>query len=62
VYQNDLVPALREKIRSAFLGLKDREVLEPLKADGFAAMADRDYDVIRTAARELGINLGELEK
>jgi phosphonate transport system substrate-binding protein len=62
VYQNDLAPALRDKIRSAFLELKDPAVLKPLKADGFAPMTDRDYDVIRRAARELDINLGELEK
>jgi phosphonate transport system substrate-binding protein len=62
VYQNDLAPALRDKIRSAFLELKDPAVLAPLKADGFAAMTDRDYDVVRRAGRELGINLGELEK
>jgi phosphonate transport system substrate-binding protein len=62
VYQNDLAPVLRDKIRSAFLNLKDPAVLGPLKADGFAPMTDRDYDVIRSSARELGINLGELEK
>jgi phosphonate transport system substrate-binding protein len=62
VYQNDLAPALRDKIRSAFLKLKDPAVLGPLNADGFAPMTDRDYDVIRNSARELGINLGELEK
>ncbi len=61
-YQNDLAPALRDKIRAAFLNLKDPAVLRPLKADGFPAVTDRDYDVIRTSARELGINLGELEK
>jgi len=61
-YQNDLAPELREKIRKAFLELKDPAILKPLKADGFAAMTDRDYDVIRRAAKELDINLGELEK
>jgi phosphonate transport system substrate-binding protein len=62
VYQNDLTPELRARIRQAFLELKDPAVLKPLKADGFAAMADKDYEIIRQAARELGINLGELEK
>jgi phosphonate transport system substrate-binding protein len=59
-YQNDLAPALRDKIRAAFLNLKDPVVLKPLKADGFAAVTDRDYDIVRTSARELGINLGDL--
>jgi phosphonate transport system substrate-binding protein len=62
VYQKDLAAPLRAKIRAAFLELKDPAVLKPLKADGFAAMADGDYDVVRKSARELGINLGELEK
>jgi phosphonate transport system substrate-binding protein len=62
VYQNDLSPELRQKIRTAFLELKDPSVLKPLRADGFAVMTNKDYDVIRQAAQELGINLGELEK
>ena len=62
VYQLDLTPALRDGMRAAFLELKDPAVLRPLKADGFGPMTDKDYDVIRRAARELGVNLGELEK
>jgi phosphonate transport system substrate-binding protein len=62
VYQNDLTLELRDKIRAAFLELKDPAVLKPLKADGFGPMTDKDYDVIRRSAKELGINLGELEK
>jgi len=61
-YQNDLSPSLREQIRQAFLELTDPAVLKPLKADAFRAMADKDYDPIRQAARELGVHLGELEK
>jgi phosphonate transport system substrate-binding protein len=62
VYQNHLSAELRGKIRRAFLELKDPAVLKPLKADGFTAVADSDYDVIRTSAREMGINLGDVEK
>jgi len=62
VYQNDLTPELRGQIRAAFLELKDPAVLKPLRADGFGPMADKDYDVIRRSAKELGIHLGELEK
>jgi len=38
-------PALKEKVRSAFLSLTDKDVLKPLKADGFASVSDKDYDV-----------------
>jgi phosphonate transport system substrate-binding protein len=62
VMQADLAPALREKIRKAFVELKDPVILKPLKADGFAAIADSDYDVIRNSARILGLDLGSLEK
>jgi phosphonate transport system substrate-binding protein len=62
VYQNDLSPELRGKIRTAFLGLKDSAVLGPLKADGFSPVTDSDYSIIRTSAREMGINLADVEK
>lgn len=60
--QRDLAPALKDKIRAAFLELKDPAVLGPLKADGFAPIADADYDVIREAAKVLGKDLATLEK
>lgn len=60
--QRDLAPALKEKIRAAFLDLKDPSILKPLKADGFGAIADRDYDVIREAAKVLGKDLATLER
>ena len=52
--RSDLKPALKEKIRSAFLNLKDREILKPFKAEGFGPMTDKDYDAVR--------KLGELLK
>jgi len=60
--QSDLEPALKEKIRKAFHGLKDPAILKPLKADGFAPMDDRAYDVIRNAAKILNLDLGKLEQ
>jgi phosphonate transport system substrate-binding protein len=45
--RSDLVPDLKEKIRSAFLGLKDKEVLKPFKADGFGPITDADYKPVR---------------
>jgi phosphonate transport system substrate-binding protein len=62
VLQADLAPALKERIRTAFLELRDPAILKPLKADSFAAIQDADYDVIRNAAKILGLDLGSLEK
>ncbi len=59
--QSDLEPALKAKIREAFYGLKDEAILKPLKADGFAPMEDRNYDIIRNAAKILNLDLGKLE-
>ena len=52
--RSDLEPVLKEKIRTAFLNLKDREILKPFKAEGFGPMTDKDYDAVR--------KLGELLK
>jgi phosphonate transport system substrate-binding protein len=60
--QRDLVPGLKDKIRKAFYELKDPAILKPLKADGFAEIADEEYNVIREAARILNKNLATLEK
>jgi phosphonate transport system substrate-binding protein len=62
VMQSDLEPELKRKIRMAFMNLKDPAILAPLKADGFAPIDDSDYDVIRNAAKILGLDLGSLEK
>jgi len=45
--RSDLVPDLKEKIRTAFLELKDPEVLKPFKADGFGPITDADYKPVR---------------
>ncbi|MDJ0706733.1 MAG: phosphate/phosphite/phosphonate ABC transporter substrate-binding protein [Leptolyngbyaceae cyanobacterium MO_188.B28] len=55
----DLDPALKDQISSTFLNLDEASVLEPFKADGFAAMTDKDYDGIRKAGQILGLDLGE---
>lgn len=62
VMQSDLSPELKQKIRLAYMNLKDPAILKPLKADGFAPIQDSDYDVIRKAAKILGLDLGSLEK
>lgn len=56
VLTTDLDPKLQEAIKSAFYNIKDKDVLKPLKADGFAPMRDADYDEIRTMAKILGVN------
>jgi phosphonate transport system substrate-binding protein len=58
--RSDLTPALKEKIRSAFINLTDKDVLKAFKADGFGPMADKDYDVIRDLARILNLDLAKL--
>lgn len=52
VMRTDMTEELQTGIREAFLGLKKGDaaadgVLTPFKADGFAAIADADYDIIR---------------
>lgn len=51
--RKNLDPALKEKIRQSFLQATDKAVLKPFKAEGFGAMQDKDYDVIRDLARKL---------
>jgi phosphonate transport system substrate-binding protein len=52
--RSNLKPELKEKIRTVFTSIKDPEVLKSFKADGFGAVSDKDYDVVR--------NLGGLLK
>ncbi len=62
VMRSDLADALKQKIRTAFYKIRDPAILKPLKADGFAPIEDADYDVIRNAAKILGLDLGSLER
>lgn len=57
---SSLSPAVKERIRAAFLELKDPEVLKPFKADGFGPITDRDYDVIRELGDVLKIDLSKV--
>lgn len=59
--RSNLKPELKEAIKSAFLELDDPEVLENFKAEGFAAMTDADYDVIREMGRILKIDLASFQ-
>lgn len=60
--RSDLSPELKAKIRTAFIELEDKKVLEPFKADGFGAIADRDYDSIRELAKILKLDLEKVNK
>lgn len=57
--RSNLNPQLKEKIRTAFLELKDPAVLTPFKADAFASVTDKDYDVVRDLGGLLNIDLAK---
>ena len=59
--RSNLKPELKEKIRSAFLELKEPAVLKPFKADGFGPIADADYDVVRHLGPLLKIDLAKFQ-
>lgn len=58
--RSDLTPDLKEKIRKAFLDLKDPVVLKNFKAQGFAPITDKDYDVIREMGKILNIDFATM--
>lgn len=60
VMQGKLEPALKDAIRSAFLDLKDHDVLKTFRADGFAATNDQAYDVLRETAKILNLDLSKM--
>lgn len=55
--RSSLKPELKERIRAAFIGINDPAVLKPFKADGFGAIADKDYDVVRNLGSLLKLDL-----
>jgi len=58
--RSDLTPALKAKIKEAFYTAKDDSILKPFKAQGFAPMADKDYDVVRDLAKILNLDLSKM--
>lgn len=58
--RSDLKPALKDKVRAAFLGLKDPAVLKNFKAEGFAPITDADYDVIRDMGKLLNLDFSTM--
>lgn len=59
--RSNLKPELKEKIRDAFLNLKDPAVLKAFKAEGFERIADQDYDVVRNLGPLLKIDLAKFQ-
>lgn len=58
--RSDLKPELKDKIRATFVNLKDPAVLKNFKADGFAPITDKDYDVIRDMGKLLGLDFATM--
>jgi phosphonate transport system substrate-binding protein len=59
--RSNLKPELKVKIRTAFLELKDPAILKPFKAEGFDAITDRHYDVVRNLGHLLKIDLARFQ-
>lgn len=60
VMQGNLAPQLKDRIRAAFLELKDGEVLKSFRVQGFASTDDTAYDVLRETAKILDLDLSKL--
>ena len=60
VFQGSLAPALKDKIRKAFLEVKDPAVLKSFRVEGFAATDDKAYDVLRDTAKILDLDLAKM--
>lgn len=61
VMQDNLDPELKQKIRSAFLEMKDPEVLKSFRVEAFAATDDQAYDVLRETAKVLNLDIGTMK-
>ncbi|MCA2997544.1 MAG: phosphate/phosphite/phosphonate ABC transporter substrate-binding protein [Burkholderiales bacterium] len=61
VMQGNLAPALKQAIRSAFLDMKDKEVLKSFRVESFAPTDDKAYDVLRDTAKVLKLDLAKMK-
>jgi len=59
--QAKLAPVLKDQIRTAFLGITDPAILKSFRAEGFAATDDRAYDVLRSTAKVLSLDLAKFQ-
>lgn len=60
VLHGNLSDALKAAIRSAFLDLRDAEVLRSFRVEGFAPTNDEAYNVLRETARLLELDLSQM--
>ncbi|MDX1557756.1 MAG: phosphate/phosphite/phosphonate ABC transporter substrate-binding protein [Marinobacter sp.] len=58
--RSNLNPELKTKVREAFISIDDPEILNNLKAEGFAAIEDSDYDVIRKMGGLLNLDFAKM--
>lgn len=61
VMQGNLAPTLKTAIRSAFLGLRDKEVLKSFRVEAFVATDDKAYDVLRETASVLKLDIAKMK-
>lgn len=59
--QGNLAPTLKQAIRSAFLNVKDKEVLKSFRVEAFAPTDDKAYDVLRDTATILKLDLAKMK-
>lgn len=58
--RSNLNDELKAKVREAFIAIDDPEILENLKAEGFVAVEDADYNVIRKMGGLLNLDFANL--
>ena len=58
--RSNLNDDLKAKVRQAFINIDDREILSNLKAEGFVAIEDADYNVIRKMGGLLNLDFANL--
>ncbi|MCC2097228.1 MAG: phosphate/phosphite/phosphonate ABC transporter substrate-binding protein [Hyphomicrobiales bacterium] len=60
VMQGDLDEALKGRIRTAFLDMKDKAILKSFRAQGFVKTNDHAYDILRETAKLLNLDLAKV--
>ena len=61
VMQGNLAADLKAAIKTAFVELKDQEVLKTFRAEGFAATDDNAYNILRDTAKVLNLDLSKFK-
>jgi len=61
VMQGNLAAPLKQAIRSAFLDMKDKEVLKSFRVESFSPTDDKAYDVLRDTAKVLKLDLAKMK-